>query len=119
MRPLAVLVLSFAMPLLNACTTGASEARRDIANGHLELRTYGLPPNSTFIYEQLLQERLGVTYNRVAGCMVTDQLVRDADAYNEVMTKEIEDRFGKGILDQIFEEAGAISVKQRGGRPSS
>lgn len=86
---------------------GEREARRDIRRGHLELRTFGLPATWTIDYERLLNDRLGVTLNPVAGCAVSEMVVDKTGAYNNLMTAEIERRFGKGILDRLEEEAEA------------
>lgn len=83
----------------------AGEARRDIARDHLELRRYGMPSEHYLKYVRLLRDRLGVELNSVAGCAVGQELVRDTDAYNAVMTQEIERRFGAGVLQRLSAES--------------
>ena len=91
----------------------AQEARQDIEKGHLEIRTFGLPVPSIGEYAGLLGERLGVALVPVAGCVVTGDLVASVDAYNSVMEREIERRFGKGVLDRLSREADAIWEQRR------
>jgi hypothetical protein len=93
-----------------ASASGQGAARRDIDRGHLELRGYGLPASWVPAYARLLKERLQVEYKQVAGCEVTDDLVNETDAYNAVMTAEIERRFGRDALTALRDEA-------RSGRP--
>jgi len=92
----------------SGCATGAKEAEQDIAAGHLELRTYGYPGPSRYEYGRLLEQRLNVRYVAVAGCMVTEKLVADVDAYNERMQLEIERRYGPDALRAI-----SIEMEQR------
>jgi hypothetical protein len=85
----------------------ADEARRDIAAGLLELHTYGLssPPRTAFA--RLLQDRLGVHVRDVAGCVIAGDDVKQIEAYNRVMTAEIERRFGPGAVARLRDEAAA------------
>jgi hypothetical protein len=86
----------------------AQQAEQDIKEGSLELRTMGLPAAWQDEYARLLGERLDVALVPVAGCLVTSRLVAEVDAYNSVMTAEIERRHGRGILDQLADEAQAV-----------
>jgi hypothetical protein len=104
---MAWFIVALAATFAAGCSAGAAEARQDIARGHLELRSYGLPMASNQTYVQLLRDRLGVEDNRVAGCIVTQELVDETDAYNKVMVAEIERRFGAGILERLRDEAAA------------
>ena len=56
-------------------------------------------------YGRLLQDRVGVRLDRVAGCVVTSELVNEANGYNRVMQAEIERRYGAGILERLMKEA--------------
>lgn len=84
---------------------GTEAARRDIAKGHLELRIYGMRAHNDRQYAQLLQDQLGVRWHAVADCTVSERVVIESDAYNAVMTKEIERRYGVGILERLEREA--------------
>ena len=89
-------------------TTGAQEAQEDIQRGHLEIRGYGLPARWMPLYARLLKERLGVRFNEVAGCMVSRRLEKHTKAYNEMMMREIERRYGAGILEKLADEASEM-----------
>lgn len=97
-------LLLLAMGCSSGRQGGTEAARRDIAKGHLELRVYGEMFGSDAEYAQLLKERLGVRWNRVAYCIVTERQLNEWKAYNKVMTKEIERRFGVGILERLERE---------------
>lgn len=109
-RQLAIVVWAGALLLVVAgCSSdrhrGTEAARRDIARGHLELRVYGEIFYSEKEYAQLLKERLGVCWNRVAYCIVTERQSNEWNAYNKVMEREIERRYGVGILERLEREA--------------
>jgi hypothetical protein len=95
------------------CATGASEAARDVKRDHLEIRGYGMPTPWLPAYARLLNERLGVQYKSVAGCVVSERLVKNTEAYNEVMEKEIERRFGPDALERIRDEVKASRAATR------
>ena len=87
---------------------GRAEAARDIAAGDLRLRTYGLPLPSDSTYETLLEERIGVKVDVVAGCLLTPDLVAKTSAYNAVVEAEIARRFGADVLDSLEKEAARV-----------
>ena len=97
-------------------TSGAAEAQQDIQRGHLEVRGYGLPARWVPDYARLLNDRLGVRFNTVAGCMVSSRLANHTNEYNEVMRREIERRYGAGILEKLADEA---SKTYAGTRPAA
>src|SRR4051812_46541036 len=63
---------------------GALMAHIDHSRGHSEVKVYGslFPAEETAA--RLLKDKYGVVWERVAGCVVTEQLVRYADGYNSV-----------------------------------
>lgn len=95
----------------------AQEAKQDIERGHLEIRTYGLPARWRNEYAGLLGNRLEVALVPVAGCVVTGQLLAEVDAYNCIMEREIERRYGKGVLDRLSDEAQAPWNEMRSETP--
>src|SRR6266576_313749 len=102
----SIAVVSVALLLVfHEWTSGAQEAQQDIQRGHLELRGYGLPARWVPDYVRLLNDRLGVRFNAVAGCRVSSRLLKHSNEYNEVMTQEIERRYGTGILEKLADEA--------------
>ena len=96
-----------ARPLTRAAEDGRHEAERDISEGKLILRTYGLMAGGTSPYSRLLFERLGVRTRAVAGCLVDATIIEKTWAYNEVMKKEIARRFGAEALEEIASVAAA------------
>ena len=84
---------------------GRADAERDLATGALGLKTYGLPASWAVDYDRLMQSRLGVRIQPVAGCLVDSKLSRYVAGYNGVMEQEIAKRFGPGAEDAIVAEA--------------
>jgi len=84
---------------------GAEEARRDIAAGRLELHAWGLATPQRSAFGRVLRERLGVHLREVAGCCVGGDELNQIQAYNRVMTAEIERRFGPGVVARLRDEA--------------
>ena len=110
----SIVVLSIGLFLIShEWTSGAEEAQQDIQRGHLELRGYGLPAHWVPQYGRLLNDRLGVKFNTVAGCMVTRRLKNHTDEYNKLMTQEIERRYGAGILEKLADEASKTDAATR------
>ena len=96
-----------ARPLTRAAEDGRHEAQRDIREGKLILRSYGLMAGGTSPYTRLLFERLGVRTRAVAGCVVDATIIEKTSAYNEVMKEEISRRFGAEALEEIASLAAA------------
>lgn len=95
---------------MRAAEGGRRAAADDLAAGRVALRRYGFGLGlEQPIYAKLLHDQLGVQLVPVAGCVVTVEIVASADAYNEVMTREIERRHGKGVLDRLYAEASAAA----------
>jgi hypothetical protein len=90
---------------------GAAEARKDIADGCPKLKVYGLLRGSTDFYAGLLASKLGIQQETIAGCVVTSDLTKYADAYNEVITEYAEKKFGKGIFEKLMNEANQLYLK--------
>ena len=123
-RPLALAVCLGALALLTGCLLdpsgegtsraaardrGAREAAKAVAAGTLRLKEYPPPPASAVHgeYIKLLQEKCGVGYESLSlppGIAEADFRAEVA-GWNEVMTAEINRKFGAGILGQLREEA--------------
>lgn len=86
---------------------GARDAEEALRRGNHILLTYGLPVASIGEYRAVLQEDYGVTLRTVAGCMVDDNLVRYTGAYNAVMSRDLEQRFGRNVLFVALAKAEA------------
>jgi hypothetical protein len=83
---------------------GVLMARRDHARGHYEVKIYGcpwLPPDEEekfATYARLLETKYRVELNAVAGCVVTERLVRYVDGYNATMKQLLTEQHGRDIL---------------------
>ena len=97
--------------------TGLAEAERDIATGQLNIRTYGMPVPWLADFIAMLQERHGIQVEVVAGCIVTEDLVRSTKSYNKRMEAEIAQRFGADAPKKISKEAQEVLTRTRK-RPS-
>jgi hypothetical protein len=90
---------------------GAAEARKDITDGCPKLKVYGLLTGSADFYGMLLASKLGIQQQTIAGCVVTSDLTKYADAYNGVITEYAEKKFGKGIFEKLMTEANQLHLK--------
>ena len=86
---------------------GRTEARRDLAEGKLCLRSYGYGGLWLHKYHELAREKLGIEFQHVADCIVPEDVQERSDGYNEVMMQEIDYRFGLGALTKIRKIAEA------------
>src|SRR5687767_9732529 len=90
----------------------------DGARGHYEIQIYGaLPPPWGAEYWRILETRYGVTVNRVAGCVVTEQLANYVEGYNAVSRQRIETHFGKDVFAECAESAENVRKAWKRERP--
>lgn len=90
---------------LSAPIRGELAARFDLVRGHYELLGYGLPPTWIRDYRHILQQRYGIEYRAVAGCVVSPWEVSYVDAYDSVITAAAKQRFGHDIFEEAANEA--------------
>ena len=83
---------------------GKQDARRDIDAGKLIYHLCGYPAPECQPWGELLWERCGVQLN-LGGCGVSPELISYANGYNAVVERELESRFGRGILNSLLREA--------------
>jgi hypothetical protein len=107
---LAVLATSLAVYFYlhsgkSANDVGATEAERDIKSGALKLKLSGYPVRWQSVWIGLMKERLGVEVEIAGDCVVTEELRSNIKCYNERMNREIERRFGAGVVEALFQEA--------------
>jgi hypothetical protein len=90
--------------------SGVNDARRDLAEGVLKLKTLGRPTTPVeAIRAELLEKRFGVRHEVIGdGTAATWDLEAYADAYNDAVREAIEAQHGKGILDAVTAEARLI-----------
>ena len=65
------------------------------------------------LYKQVLKDDYGIDLLIVAGCTVSDELVENANGYNEIMMQEIKKRFGKDVIREAEEKARQQFEQQR------
>jgi hypothetical protein len=86
---------------------GMKAAIADIEAGKLNQKSGALPdPPWHGRYVELLKKECGVEWETVADKPVA-KLIANMGGYNDVMRVEIEDRFGRDILDKVKKKAEA------------
>ncbi len=70
----------------------------DHACGHYEVKDWGLPPPWIGEYTRLLEEKYGVSYRSVGGCMVFPSVGWYADGYSSVSRPLLVRKYGKDIF---------------------
>lgn len=80
-------------------------ARYDISRGHYEVLGYGLPVPWRPEYARLLQERYGVKFRAVAGCIVSTGLVTYVDSYDRASAEAVNRKFGHDVFKECSDEA--------------
>lgn len=97
---------------------GEEEARRALANGKLILVVYGYPSVGTVAYEAAIREKYGVETRCIGGCIVSQGACAFAEAYNAVMKREIEARYGAGVLEKEMQaardESERLAIRESG-----
>lgn len=91
---------------------GEAEAHQAVAEGKLKLLEMGLPVPWASEYNTILKDRYGIQPVYVAGCMVTEEIVDHAHAYNAVSMAEAKRKFGNDVFEKA--ERDAIQNVQRG-----
>jgi hypothetical protein len=91
----------------SAASRGQLLARFDLARGHYEILSYGLPVSWRPDYVLLLRERYGIEDRAIAGCIVTNSLVAYADGYNAVSITAANRRYGRDIFRESMIEAAS------------
>jgi len=94
-------------------SAGRAEAEKDIAAGILKQRAFGKLVAWWEDVAQLLQERHGIGYEIVAGCVVEQEVATRAMGYNERMNLEIQARFGRDVVSATFREVERQRKKHR------
>lgn len=91
----------------SAFAKGEADARRDWSNGVFTVKTAGLPAPTRQFYEARLKERCGVTLDPLAGCLVTEGLMKYIEGYNKFSDQQIEQKFGTNIFSELDVQAEA------------
>ena len=98
----AVLLVAWWLP---ASVCGSLVAHFDVARGHYEVQSYGLPASWRPEYARLLRERYGIEHHTVAGCVVTESLVSYVSAYNSVVRAAAKRKFGHDVFPECAADA--------------
>lgn len=101
----ACFILWQALWSTTASARGEMVARYDISRGHYEVLGYGLPVAWRPEYARLLQERYGIKFRAVAGCIVSTGLVAYVDSYDRVSAEAVNRKFGHDVFKECSEEA--------------
>ena len=91
--------------LAAAHQAGVAEARQDIRNGVLALKSAGLPTAWSEEYRQMLRTRYNIGEGFGLGCTGSEEEFALIHSYNRTMRAEIERRYGKGVLEQAAKDA--------------
>jgi hypothetical protein len=87
---------------------GHQEAVADLARGRLRVVSYGLPVHWTAEYREILLRDYHIEHQAIAGCVVTDSLLKYAAAYNAVMEERIHALHGEHVFDDAAAKAEAL-----------
>lgn len=87
---------------------GAREALEDLRAGKVALLGYGLPPLWEAERKEILRRDFDIDSRDVAGCIVTETLVKYVAGYNRVMEAHILARFGSDIFDIVAKRARGL-----------
>ena len=89
----------------SAYEAGRRDAERDIHEGRLVIETYG-GPWPAWLHEcaKLLDQRYGIQFRDIAGCIVDSQIIGHERGYNEVSRAEIHRRFGRDVAEETKTE---------------
>lgn len=91
---------------------GRKEAEADLRHGKLMILTYGLQAPWSLAFMEVLHRDHGVELRTVAGCIVTGDLMRYVDAYNEVMERHLISVHGKDFFDREIRKARAFHAER-------
>jgi hypothetical protein len=80
---------------------GTKEARGALKRGKLLLLSYGLLTPYGEERREIARTKFGIEYRVIAGCVVSEDLVRFATDYNRVMEAAIVSQFGSGVFDVV------------------
>jgi hypothetical protein len=91
---------------------GHQEAVADIARGKLGVVGYGMPGPWVSEYREVLQRDYGIEYRAIAGCVVSEGILKYAAAYNEAMDRRITALHGAHVFDDAMKKAEALGVQR-------
>jgi hypothetical protein len=86
---------------------GQLVAHFDVARGHYEILTLGLPAPWRSEFARILRDRYGIEQRVVAGCMVTPSLLAYTEGYNQVSMTAANLKFGRDVFKESADDAMA------------
>ena len=93
---------------------GRLDASTDIKDGKFIIKAWGLAsfqingiPSSEDVYQEILERKYKIRYEWVAGCLIDENTLSYANAYNEVSYAAIKAEYGPDIFEKVRKEADA------------
>lgn len=99
-------------PALVEKARGLHDAKADVARGELTILTIGMQVRWSREYTEIMARDYQIAIRPVAGCVVTAAQVEYTTAYNEVMTQQIEKRFGPDVFATARKAAEALHAQR-------
>ena len=93
---------------------GKAQAERDIEHGSLKWKAWGRHRPWWNEWMKLMNERLGVEVQFVDN-RETSAMFANASGYNDRMRRELESRFGAGVVESLYQEAAERYAAMRAG----
>ncbi len=100
-------VLGYPNDPAKARELGQADARRDLSNGVMQVKSAGLPGPTREEYAHLLKDRCNAELHPIAGCIVSEGLLAYLRGYDEVSKAAIQQKFGIDIFTELNKEADA------------
>jgi hypothetical protein len=91
--------------LVSGGIRGQLVAHFDVARGHYEILSLGLPAHWRSEFARILRERYGIEDRVVAGCMVSPPLLAYTEGYNRVSMTAANRKFGRDIFKESAADA--------------
>jgi LysM repeat protein len=96
-----------------ATELGRCDARRDLTNGIVRVPRYGLPSPWSGEYTRILKEVYQIESYGLAGCTVSDGLMKYASGYSEISRSYVEAKYGTNIWRDVRRQAETAWEKLR------
>jgi hypothetical protein len=91
--------------LVSGGIRGQLVAHFDVARGHYEILSLGLPAPWRSEFARILRERYGIENRVVAGCIVSPPLLAYTEGYNRVSMAAANRKFGHDVFKESVADA--------------
>ena len=98
---------------------GAKDAKADLAKGTPRLLTYGLPVHWIREFGVVLMRDYGVDQQSVAGCVVSESLVKYTAAYNAGIEDHLRKVHGANVMEEVARKAEALYAQRHPPAPET